>query len=59
MKKKLQFKIVDENIIELEGPVECIKCGGHMMVDFTYLDQVSETISCPYCRARGKVEQRE
>lgn len=37
--------------VELEGPYECPSCGGHMMLDATFLDQVTTAVSCPYCRA--------
>jgi len=36
--------------VELEGPYECPCCGGHMMLDATFLDQVTPAVSCPYCR---------
>ena len=42
-------KATNENC-ELEGPYECPYCAFHMMLDATYLDQVSETIVCPGCR---------
>jgi len=35
--------------VELEGPYECLHCKGHFMLDTTFLDQVSDTITCPYC----------
>ena len=38
-----------EGVCELEGPYECPLCGGHIMLDATYLDQVETRIRCPYC----------
>lgn len=35
---------------ELEGPYECPGCGGHVMLDATFLDQVQDGVSCPYCK---------
>jgi len=49
------FKLVEKEKCELEGPYEC-ECGGHLMVDATYLDQVgSITIICPYCCLMGEI----
>jgi len=48
-KRKRYFKRVEMGICELEGPYECPCCGGHMMLDATFLDQVSTIVSCPYC----------
>lgn len=47
-------KVVDPSVCELEGPYECL-CGGHMMLDSTYLEQVSDKFTCPYCRIQLKV----
>ena len=41
---------VDEGKCELEGPYECPSCQGHMMLDVTYLEQVGDEVSCPYCQ---------
>lgn len=41
---------------ELEGPYECGGCGGHIMFDTTFLDQVGEEIRCPYCDSHGTIE---
>lgn len=49
------FDRVDEELVELEGPFECDICGGHLMVDVTFLDKVSWRITCPYCKQHGKV----
>lgn len=51
-----RFDEVEEVRAELEGPFECSKCGGHLMVDATYLDQVSLKITCPYCQNVGNVK---
>ena len=40
---------------ELEGPYECPDCGGHLMLDVSFLDQVNEDICCPYCGAEARV----
>lgn len=42
-------KIANLGEVELEGPYECPRCGGHLMVDITFLVQVSEEVTCPYC----------
>ena len=52
------FKIVEKEKVELEGPFECSVCGGHLTIDFTFLDQVSDEILCPYCGTEGKVDWR-
>lgn len=48
-KCKRYFKRVEMGICELEGPYECPCCEGHIMLDATFLDQVSTIVSCPYC----------
>jgi len=42
--------------VDLQGPYECPRCGGHAMLDATFLDQVGTTIVCPYCRLEVRVE---
>jgi DNA-directed RNA polymerase subunit RPC12/RpoP len=41
---------VDKKKCELEGPYECSACGGHIMLDATFLDQVGLEVICPYCK---------
>ncbi len=48
---------VDKEKIELEGPYECPNCQGHIMLDATFLDQVSDSIFCPYCNIELFVEE--
>ena len=43
------WKPIDQSKCELEGPYECPWCGGHVMLDATYLDQVELRAKCPYC----------
>lgn len=50
-----KFEEVDHQKVDLDGPFECSSCGGHLMVDVTFLDQVSWKITCPYCNKVGKV----
>ena len=50
------MKIVLVLNVELEGPYECSNCGGHMMLDATYLDQVTDMVTCPYCGVEQAVE---
>ena len=50
-----EFFIVNKEKCELEGPYECSACGGHIMFDSTFLDQVTEELNCPYCDQTGKV----
>lgn len=45
-------KLVPKEKTELMGPYECPTCAGHMMLDATYLDQVNEIVTCPYCKSR-------
>ena len=45
----------DEKLTELDGPYECPHCIGHMTLDGTYIDQVSDIIHCPYCCMELKV----
>lgn len=44
---------------ELSGPYECPDCGGHMMLDTTFLDQVGYEITCPYCQVTVSVDDEE
>jgi hypothetical protein len=44
----MKAKPINRDQCELSGPYEC-GCGGHIMLDATFLDQVSSTITCPYC----------
>ena len=48
---------VDKEKCELDGPYECPCCGGHIMLDATYLDQVYTNIQCPYCGSMFSVEE--
>jgi len=50
------FDGVPSEHVELEGPFECAICGGHLMVDVSFLNKVSWTITCPYCQQSGKVK---
>lgn len=50
-----QFKKVNPDFCELSGPIECVTCGGHLMVDDSFIDQVSGTITCPYCGTIGPI----
>jgi len=52
----MEWKPVEAEKCELEGPYECGDCGGHVMLDATYLDQVEEFAYCPYCTMKGKVK---
>lgn len=40
---------IEKGKCEFEGPFECPRCEGHIMLDGTFLDQVSEIVMCPYC----------
>lgn len=48
-KNKKYFKLVEKDVCELEGPYECPCCRGHIMLDATFLEQVSTVLDCPYC----------
>jgi len=45
-----------ESMCELEGPYECPWCGGHVMLDATFLEQVELKVRCPYCGKFAYVE---
>jgi len=51
------WKEVNTEDTELEGPYECPSCGGHIMIDVTYLDQVETLIICPYCESKSYVRE--
>ena len=40
---------VDPKKCELVGPYECPTCQGHIMLDATFIDQVTALVNCPYC----------
>ena len=48
MSKKF-FISKEKSACELEGPYECPSCGGHVMLDTRYLNQVESKVMCPYC----------
>jgi len=50
-----EFFSVNTGKCELVGPFECSACGGHIMFDATFIDQITEELNCPYCDLRGKV----
>ena len=54
--KRVGFHPVPKARTELEGPFECGQCGGHMMLDATFLEQVSDKVTCPYCKKSGRVK---
>lgn len=48
---------IDKSLCEFQGPYQCPNCHGHLMLDGTYLDQVTEYIKCPYCLTISKVDE--
>lgn len=54
---EIYWRKVKKEKCELEGPYECPCCGGHIMLDATYLDQVEEIALCPYCMAKNYVRK--
>jgi hypothetical protein len=44
---------------EFEGPYECPSCGGHIIFDCTYIEQVDEDIRCPYCGTWSSVPEED
>lgn len=42
-----------------EGPYECPRCHGHVMLDSSFLEQVSLRVTCPYCRSKVEVIDEE
>jgi len=53
----MKWKLVNPENCELEGPYECPYCGGHVMLDTTFLDQVNLKTFCPYCKAERSVNE--
>lgn len=51
------FFVVEEEKCQLEGPYQCPHCRGHLMVDVTFLEQVSQTITCPYCKIESSIPE--
>lgn len=51
------FELVEKERCELEGPYECSNCHGHLMIDATFVDQVSEILLCPYCGEIGEMRE--
>ena len=49
------WKSITKDKCELEGPYECRNCGGHIMLDATFLEQVENVSSCPYCGTLAEV----
>ena len=55
----MEWKPKEKHLCELEGPYECEDCGGHVMLDATYLDQVEKFAYCPYCTMKGVVKEEK
>lgn len=53
------WKLVPADRTELEGPYECPFCGGHVMLDTTFLDQVKLETTCPYCKKEVTLSEEE
>jgi DNA-directed RNA polymerase subunit RPC12/RpoP len=53
------WKAIKKEKCELEGPYECGNCGGHIMIDASFLKQVSDSITCPYYNFYGLVSDPE
>lgn len=51
-----QALVVPGSKTELSGPYECSACGGHMMLDSTFLEQVGFEVTCPYCETKVEVK---
>lgn len=49
---KPTVKVVMIDNTELSEALECLNCGGHMKLDNTFLDQVSDSVNCPYCSTK-------
>jgi len=49
--------LVSKDKVELEGPYECPMCGGHFMVDTTFLEQVDPIITCMYCKQEIEIPE--
>jgi len=55
MDSSLKFEVVDSSKTALTTDLECPLCGGHVKLDTSYLEQVSETVICPYCHRNVSV----
>lgn len=47
--------IKEEDKVEMEGPYRCPSCNGQMILDASFLDQVSDAVRCPYCEVLLKI----
>lgn len=47
--------------VSLIGPFECPLCGFHIGADFTYLDQITNTLKCPAagCEFVGQIAEED
>ena len=45
--------------VEVDGPYECPLCGGHVLLDVSFIDQVDDTVTCPYCNKRVRISEGE
>ncbi len=52
------FKPIPKEQVTLIGPYECSYCKGYLMIDVSFLDQVDDQITCPYCRLLQEVEDQ-
>ena len=52
---ELYFSPKDPTLVELTVPLECPCCGGHVALDETFIEQVSDGVVCPYCNTWVRV----
>ena len=57
MSKMKYFLDADPEKCSLEGPYQYPKCGGHLKIDSTFLEQVQSDVICPYCGITAKVPE--
>lgn len=53
------LKTPDPDMVELDGPYECSNCGGHMSLDVSFIAQVDQSMTCPYCETLLKIPEAE
>lgn len=47
----------ESDLVEIDGPYECPRCGGHASFDTPFLDRASGRVACPYCGATSRVPE--
>ncbi|MHC4315628.1 MAG: hypothetical protein ACYSW3_24555 [Planctomycetota bacterium] len=51
------MKKIKKDKTSFEGPFECENCGGHVMLDASFLEQIYDVVKCPYCGYASQVPE--